>query len=316
MQTKQKRRPAPNSAATKTRRRPSQRTRRPGGSASDDIVYTPPKPFSQKRFLLRLITVVAVVLAITLGMSIFFKVDKVMVSGNSKYTPWDVKDASGIQSGDNLLTLSRAQIGGRIRTNLPYVEEVRVGIKLPDTVNIEIKELDVVYAVEASDNSWWLMNAAGKIVDSTSLSSARAHTQILGVQIQVPQIGSNAVAAEEEQETVPQETDEDGQTQPPVLLPGTPVVTAADKLQLALDIQQQLEANGIIGDVASVDVTNTTEIELWYGKYYQVKLGDGSRLNYKIASMKAAIGQMGQYQSGILDVSFTIWPDEVGYTPF
>lgn len=316
MQTRQKRRPAPNGTAVKSRRRPSNAPRRPAGSASEDIVYTPPKPFSQKRFLLRLVTVVALVLAVTLGMSIFFKVDKVMVSGNSKYTPWDVKEASGIQQGDNLLTISRAQVGGRIKTNLPYADEVRVGIKLPDTVNIEIKELDVVYAVEAADNSWWLMNAAGKIVDSISTGSARAYTQILGVQIEVPEIGSIAVAAEKEQETVPQETDEEGQTQEPVVLPDTPVVTAAQQLQQALLIVQQLEANSIIGDAASVNVTQITDMELWYGKYYQVKLGDGSQIAYKIAAMKAAINQMGQYQSGVLDVSFTTWPDEVGYTPF
>jgi len=26
--------------------------------------------------------------------------------------------------------------------------------------------------------------------------------------------------------------------------------------------------------------------------------------------------QMSEWQSGILDVSFTIWPTQVGYTPF
>ena len=37
---------------------------------------------------------------------------------------------------------------------------------------------------------------------------------------------------------------------------------------------------------------------------------------YKIAYMKNAILQMSDYQTGILDVSFTTWPDQVGYTPF
>ena len=49
-----------------------------------DGVYTPPKPFKRGRFVLHLVTVVAVVFAIILGMSIFFKVEKVQVSGHMK----------------------------------------------------------------------------------------------------------------------------------------------------------------------------------------------------------------------------------------
>ena len=64
------------------------------------IQYTPAKPFNRNRFLLQLATVLGVVLALVLVMSIFFKVDQVMVSGSEKYTPWEIKEAAGIQNGD------------------------------------------------------------------------------------------------------------------------------------------------------------------------------------------------------------------------
>ena len=63
-------------------------------------------------------------------------------------------------------------------------------------------------------------------------------------------------------------------------------------------------------------MTDLSDIQLWYGQQYQVELGDASRLEYKISYMKAAIAQMADYQSGVLDVSFKIWTDEAGYTPF
>ena len=44
--------------------------------------------------------------------------------------------------------------------------------------------------------------------------------------------------------------------------------------------------------------------------------GDTSRLDYKVDCMNDAILQMSDYQSGVLDISFTIWPNQVGYTPF
>ena len=71
-----------------------------------------------------------------------------------------------------------------------------------------------------------------------------------------------------------------------------------------------------MGDAASVDVSQLQDIILWYGTQYQVNLGSIDRIDYKIAYMKNAILQMSEYQTGILDVSFTTWPDCAGFTPF
>ena len=47
-------------------------------------------------------------IAIGMGLSIFFKVDTITVTGAQKYTAWMVREASGIEEGDGLLTLSKA----------------------------------------------------------------------------------------------------------------------------------------------------------------------------------------------------------------
>lgn len=285
--------------------RPVRTKPRPERPADAAIVYTQPKPFNRNRFLLRLATVMAVVLALVFGMSIFFKVEHVAVAGAEKYTAWDVKEASGIRTGENLLTISRAKISGRIRTALPYVKSIRIGIKLPDTVNIEIVEMDVVYAVEASDSTWWLMDASGKLVEKISASAAKGYTQILGVRLTSPEVGGQAVAEEPE----PVQSDEAGQT-----LPVT--VRGSERLDTVVTILQYLEENGVIGQAASLDVTNMKQIELWYEDRYQVLLGDTTRLAYKVQSMKKAIDQQKTYQTGVLDVSFTTWPDQVNLSPF
>lgn len=285
--------------AGKRRQRPAPKQPTP------DVVYTQPGPFNRNRFLLRLATVVAAVLALIFGISIFFKVETVTVSGNEKYTPWEVREASGIKDGDNLLGLNGARITSNIISGLPYVDKVRIGIKLPDTVKIEIVELDVVYAIQADDGSWWLMRADGVIVEKTNDADAELHTKVLGVQITGPETGKKAVAAQ----PVAQETTADGQ-QIPV------TVRAEEQLDTAVTILQYLEENGVIGDAASVNVGDLLALELWFGDRYQVTIGDATQLKYKIESMKSAIDQMGDYQSGTLDVSFTTWPNQVGYTPF
>ena len=79
---------------------------------------------------------------------------------------------------------------------------------------------------------------------------------------------------------------------------------------------QALEANDIVGEAASVDVSQLEQITLWYGTRYQVNLGDTTRLDYKISCMSDVILQLSDYQSGMLDLSFTIRTDQVVYTPF
>lgn len=278
--------------------------RRKTRPADPNIVYTQPKPFDRRRFVLRMATVVAIVLALVLGMSIFFKVAEVTVSGTEKYTAWDVMEVSGIRKGENLLTLNKARIGGKIRTQLPYVESVRIGIKLPDTVNIQIHEMDVVYAIADSQDQWWLMDASGKIVDAVSGSEAKGYTKIEGVRLQSPEISKQAVA----EEAVPA-TDEAGETVPVT-------VKGSERLSAVIAILQSLEENGVVGQAASVNVADMTMIELWYQDHYQVLLGDTEKLDYKIQSMVKAIGQQETYQRGILDVSFTTWGNQVNLSPF
>ena len=290
---------APGAAPTK------KRTPKPASQPAPEVVYTQPGAFNRNRFLLRLATVVAVVLALVFGISIFFKVGEVRVSGNEKYEIQEIVDASCIRTGDNLIGLNEAKIVSNIRARLPYVDRIRVGIKLPDTVNIEITELDVVYAIGADDGSWWLMRADGGIVEKTGSAEAELHTKVEGVQITAPEVGKKAVAAQ----PVTDETLPDGQPVPVT-------ISAQDQLDAAISILQCLEDQSILGQMTSVNVSNLNDLQLWYGTRYQITLGDVTNLVYKIRSMNAAIAQMGDYESGILDVSYTTWPDKVGYTPF
>ena len=297
----------------RTQTGPSRRTKSPdaqGAKRSEPKVrYTPAKTFNRNRFLLHLATVAAVVLAVVFGMSIFFKANRINVSGATKYTPWEIREASGIQDGDALLSLSDAKISANIRAKLPYVGDVRVGIKLPDTVNIEITELEVVYAAEAVDGSWWLLDSTGRVVDRTDAATAKNHTRIIGVRIHNAQIGEPAKAAEPE-------TSDETQAATGVTVPTQPSVPAAQLLNTVVQVLTALENNGVMGVIDSVDVSDSETILLWYENRYQVSLGDTSRLDYKVGAMKSSIKEMGQYQTGYLDVSFTIWPNEVGYRPF
>lgn len=269
------------------------------------VIYTEPKTFNRNRLIVQLATVTAVVAAVVMGISVFFKVDEIRVSGAEVYSIEVVEQYSGIKKGDNLLTFSRPKAGALIKANLPYVDTVRFGIKLPGTVNIIIEEDDVVYSIKDQNGQWWLMNSDGRIVEQAKANQYASHTQILGVNLESPMPNSMAVAVE----AAPTQTNADGE-----LMPVT--TENSQRLDAARQILQALEQNDIVGSAASVDVSRLDDIILWYGTRYQVNLGDDSNLDYKISCMNEVILELNDYQSGILDISFTIWPNQVGYTPF
>ncbi|MBP3684145.1 MAG: FtsQ-type POTRA domain-containing protein [Oscillospiraceae bacterium] len=297
---------------TEKKKKKSNRPKQP----TPAVIYTQPQAFNRNRLLVQLVTITAVVAAVVMSLAVFFKVEHITISGAEVYDPYVIEKASGIQKktttepGDNLLTFSRPRAGALIKANLPYVDTVRFGIKLPGTVNIIIEEDDVVYAIKDQNEAWWLINSDGRVVEAGTGSKAANHTQVLGVQLESPVPDTIGIAVE----TVSTETYPEGDPNAGQPVPVTQ--TNAQRLAAALQILQALEANDIVGSAASVDVSRLEDIILWYGTRYQVNLGDTANLEYKITCMNDVILQMSDYQSGILDISFTIWPDQVGYTPF
>ncbi len=294
----------------------TKRTNRPAQPAPA-VIYTQPKAFNRTRLLVQMLSVAAVVAALVMSLSVFFKVKHITITGAQTYTPWAVEQASGIKKasedtkGDNLFSFGHARAGAQIKAKLPYVKSVRVGIKLPDTVNIIIEEESVVYAIKDNTGTWWLMNASGRVVEMTNSSKAKNYTQILGVTLDNPAPNTMAVATEVQAAQPSQPADPTGE-------PVAVSTGGAQRLDAVKQILTALEANDIVGEAASVDVTRTEDIILWYGSRYQVNLGDTTDLEYKIACMNDVILQLGDYETGILDVSFTIWPEKnkVSYTPF
>ena len=246
-----------------------------------EVVRTQPKTFERRHLVLRIWTIVAIVLAFSIGLSIFFRVNEITVTGCDKYSAWSVSQASGIEKGDSLLFFGKATAGSRIMDALPFVKSVRFSIKLPGTVNIMIEEAPVGYAMEAADGSWWLLTADGKVAQQTDAESARSTTIIKCVNLQDPQVGEDAQAYEPEEQTA---------------------ATGADRLAVAFQLIRLLEANEIMGTMGYVDVSNLQQLQLWYKTQYRIALGDRQELDTKIATVKAAIPEIGAFQTGVMEL--------------
>lgn len=303
---RKRRRPVRNQTNRPVRKSRPEKNPEPVRAPAQEVVYTAPEPLNRKKLILRIATVAAIVLALFLACSVFFKVENIKVSGNVKYDEWTVFEASGIEKGQSLLTFGKGKACAQIAQKLPYVKIVRIGITLPNTVNIYIEELDVVYAAQDSKDSWWLLTSGGRVVESISASGAKSKTMLNGFKLESPVVGESAKAVEVDPNTTSEED-------PPI------TITNQDRLDTALSIVTELERRGILGQVSSLNVDDMGNIELWYGTAYQVKLGDAGQMEKKIELMCATIRNhesTGRYQSGILDITFEIYPDGVGFQAF
>ena len=102
---------------------------------------------SRASLVLKILCGVGVAAALTMGATVFFRVEDVTITGNSRYTSEEIQTASGIKTGDNLFHMNKFQIEEQMRHGLPYLEEVSIQRHLPNGVEILVKEWEAAAQV-------------------------------------------------------------------------------------------------------------------------------------------------------------------------
>ncbi|MCI8329455.1 MAG: FtsQ-type POTRA domain-containing protein [Oscillibacter sp.] len=147
-------------------------------------------------FLYKLLSVLLICTAIIVAMTLFFRVDEIVVTGQRRYTAEEIQEASGVELGSNLYLLNKYDIVRAIGAKLPYIEDIRVNRKLPDTLLIEVHESGRPFAL-VQDGSAWLISANGKIVEQVPENQAGQYGQISGCQLLAPSVGGSIALATE-----------------------------------------------------------------------------------------------------------------------
>ena len=168
--------------------------------------------------LFKLLCAVALAAALTVGATVFFRVETVEVAGNSRYTQEEVVEASGIQTGDNLYAMNKFNVQRQIRELLPYVSEVSIQRSLPSTIRIQVTECQAAARVmpntsaqqpaaeetpdggagtgqERADEAW-LISATGKLLEPAPADSDAL--EISGLTLLMPRAGTMLTLPQEE----------------------------------------------------------------------------------------------------------------------
>ena len=260
--------------------------------------------------LLRLLCALAVVVALTMGATVFFQVETVVVSGNSRYTQEEVIQATGIQTGENLFGMNKYQVARQVLQALPYVEQVMIRRTLPSTIVITLTEWDAVARVEIPSaagtlyqgelsttngedgqhadlsadgdagieiaSQAWLISVGGKLLEPAPPTSNVL--SITGITPLVPRAGTMLALPLEEQA----------------------------RLDGLLALLEQLDQRQMLPQVSAIEVS-ATRITMRYLDRFTVKMPLNADFSYKLRALLAAVEEteqkLGEQTVGTFDLT-------------
>ena len=221
----------------------------------------PPRPLTPRQLRRRrirraalagLLAVILLGVGLWASATVLFKISTVTVEtpeGEVAYDASQITAAFGHTQGENLFGFSAKETQQNIAAALPYLENVQIRRRLPDTVIIAVTPAVEASVVE-SVSGWAVLSQSYKVL-RLEAGPPEGLVRINGVQADAP-------------------------------APGQPVkLTEEDKLPLLQTLLEKTAAQGL-APIDEIDLSNTLEISFLYQGRIRIVLGTSNDLDYKL----------------------------------
>ena len=225
-------------------------------------------------FLYKLLTFVVICGAISVALALFFKIETVTITGNSRYTQDKILEASGIQVGDNMFLMNKFNAVEDITHALPYIETVQIRRQIPTTLQIHVTECTAPAAIK-QDGKVWLISGEGKIVESVGLTAWKNYAQVTGIQLIEPTVG-----------------------QP--IAPEASIEALQDQF---FSLLHQLELKEMLPDVQEIHLEDRSVITLRYLDRFDVIFSHDADFDYKLDYLRAVVERLEVNETGSIDMT-------------
>ncbi len=226
----------------------------------------------QLKMLLILFVVIAIITLVIMCFTVFFKVEKIKVTGSEKFTSQQIVHASKITTDDSWFFLSEDEIEENVRKELPFVDSVELKREFPNKVQLIVTDAKE-YACYKSEEKYYVLSKNGYVLkqqDETPENVFEIKTR--GIKGKPGEKAKYVNVSEEE---------------------------------LVKKLITNLMENNI--NIDSIDVTSTLQIKLNIEDRYTVYLGKNEYIEDKIKHLKGMIDAITN-DADIIDLS--IWrPD-------
>lgn len=226
----------------------------------------------QLKILLIFFIIIAIITLVIMCFTVFFKVEKVNVTGSKIYSKSQIIKASKLTTKDGIFFVSEEDIEKNVRKECPYVDSVELKRDFPNAVQLIVTDAKE-YAYYSADEKYYILSSNGYILK-----------QQTDVPENVFQIITSGISGKAGQKAKYKNSTEE---------------------QLVKTLITQLQNNDINIDV--IDVTSAFQIHLEVEEKYTVYLGKNEYLEDKIKHLNGMLDAVDD-EEDIIDLS--IWTPE------
>lgn len=200
-------------------------------------------------------------LTLTLGMAflavtIFFRVDKLRVTGTQHYSAEEITKALGIEQGDNLFSFRIQALERRLLKAYPCLSRVHIERQLPDALVVRAVDAVPAAAVDIAGGGNFLVDKTGKLLER-SASVPEGVASVTGVLL------------------------EDGE-------PGTRLKNEGRRM-LLLQLLRAFSDADILDDVDFINVSAAYDVRFGYLGRLDIRLGEITRLDEKLRLLRRVV---------------------------
>lgn len=188
--------------------------------------------------------------------TVFFKLDKIKISGCKVYSETQIADEIGAQKGDSLFQIDVSNTEKRLLGELPYLRSVKITRSFPTTLKVTVQEEEVLGAVY-TESGFAILSTTGKVLETQVLSLPEGVPRIVGLNSRTYDTGSYVRESQEK----------DAQILP--------------QLQSLAVVSEQLKANHF-SDITYYDVSDSLNIKVMAEDRLLLKLGTQNDMDYKL----------------------------------
>lgn len=222
----------------------------------------------------RLVLVILVLAAAVGATTVFFRVNEVTVSGETRYTADELIATSGITEGDNMCFLNDKGVKSSLENTYPYLDTIKLKRHFPDTIEIAVTERTPLMTVKLDNGELFYVDRSGKVLEQLESEDEAGDT------IMVVGTNSNELAVGE---TV-NETDD-------------------SKIISVLDLLSSFEEYELLDKIIDVDITESFNVKVNYNDQYTLELGTLDNIDHKIQFLIAILKRDDLSPQGVIDLS-------------
>ena len=182
------------------------------------------------------------------------EISEIIIVGDEVYSETEILEAANLQTGMNMLTIRENKINKEVTKILPFISEISVDYRLPDTLALDIVSTQEQLILKC-EKKYICVDKSGKVVSDKKKKLAEGQFLVQGLVEQEYIVGEPFTVSEEN----------------------------AERYKIARDFAKAT-ANSETLNYGVLDLKDLNDITFTYQSKIRLYLGDGSNIGTKLSN--------------------------------